>query len=135
MKVENGELESLRGPEDSEVDLRQIMRYASRKGGRIFELFSSKGKSEHLAASRVRWDDRQSPMATQEEEARRNVQEVDDEINQNWTAAYQWVAKRMLKYLEDSGSLERKHQRIEGTSSVSKRVERQHRAHCEAGKK
>ena len=45
------ELESLLGPEDSEVDLRQILRYARRKkGGRIFEIFSPKGQSERLSA-------------------------------------------------------------------------------------
>ena len=39
-----------------------------------------------------------------EEEARRNVQEVDDEINQHWTAVHPWTAKKMLRYLEDSES-------------------------------
>ena len=34
-----------------------------------------------------------------------DVQEVDDEINQNWTAVYQWTAKKMLRYLEDSECL------------------------------
>ena len=29
-------------------------------------------------------------------------QEVDDEVDQNWTAACELTAKRMLKYLEDS---------------------------------
>ena len=77
----------MHGPEDVEVNPRQILRYASRKGGRISEIFSSKGQSEHVAASRVRWDERQRLMATQEEKARRNMQEVDNEINQNWTAA------------------------------------------------
>ena len=81
------------------MDLRQILRNARRKkGGRIFEIFSSKGQSEHLAACRVRWDERQRPMSTQEEEARRNVQEVDYEVNQNGT-------KRMLNCLEDSEAL------------------------------
>ena len=54
-------------------------------GGRIFEIFSSKGQGE--------------------EEARRNVQEVDNEVNQNWTPVHQTIAKRMLKYLEDSEGL------------------------------
>ena len=41
MRVEIEELEFLLGPEDSEVDLRQILRYARRKkGGQIFEIFS-----------------------------------------------------------------------------------------------
>ena len=61
--------------------------------------------SKHLAASSVRWDDRQRLMATREKEAPRNVKEVDNEINQNWTAAYQLIAKRMLKCLEDSEAL------------------------------
>ena len=42
----------------------------------------------------------------QEEKARRNVQEVDDEVDQNWTAAYEWTAKKILKYLEDSEVME-----------------------------
>ena len=89
-----------------EVDLWQILRYARRAmGGRIFEIFSSKGQSEHLVAFRVRCDERQRPMTTQEEEARRNGQEVDNEVNQNWTAVYQMIAKRMLKSWEDSEAL------------------------------
>ena len=75
---------------------------ASRSGGRIFEIFSSKGQSEYSVASKVRWDERQRLKAMQEDKARRNVQEVDDEVNQNWTAAYEWTAKKMAKYLEDS---------------------------------
>ena len=47
LKVEVEELESLLGQEDLEVDVGQILRYAMRKkGGRIFEIFSSKGQSE-----------------------------------------------------------------------------------------
>ena len=76
-KVEIAELGSLLGPEDLEVDLRDILRYASRKSGRNSAIFRSRGQSEHLAASRVRWDERRILMATQEEEARRNVQELD----------------------------------------------------------
>ena len=38
----------------------------------------------------------------QEEEARRDVQEVDDEVDHDWTATCEWTAKKMLKYLEDS---------------------------------
>ena len=32
---------------------------ASRRESRIFEIFSTKEKSEHLVASKVRWDERQ----------------------------------------------------------------------------
>ena len=45
-------------------------------------------------------------MVTQEEEARRNVQGVDNEINPNWTAVCQTIAKRMLKYFGGQRSLE-----------------------------
>ena len=47
MKLEMEELELLLGPEDSEVNLRHMWRNASRRSGRIFEVFSSKEKSEH----------------------------------------------------------------------------------------
>ena len=50
----------------------------------------------------MRWDEHQRLKAVKEERARRDVQEVDDEVDQNWTAACEWIAKRMLKYLEDS---------------------------------
>ena len=48
IKVEIGELESWLGPEDLEVNLRQILWCASRKSGRVFDIFSSKAQSEHL---------------------------------------------------------------------------------------
>ena len=37
----------------------------------------------------------------QEERARRNAQEVDDEVDHSWTPACE-IAKKLLKYLEDS---------------------------------
>ena len=56
MWVESEELGLLLGPEDSEVVLRQsVGMRGGEKAGRIFDMFSSKGQSEHLAASRVRW--------------------------------------------------------------------------------
>ena len=79
--------------------LRFFLRNASRRGGRIFEIFSAKEKSEHFVTSKVRRDERQTPKAVQEEKARRDVQEVDDEVDQNWTAACEWTAKKMMKYL------------------------------------
>ena len=100
LKLEIEELELLLGPEDSEVHLRHILRNGSRRGGRIFEIFSSKEKSKHSVASKVRWDERQRLKAMQEEKARRDVQEVDDEVDRNWATAYEWTARKMLKYLE-----------------------------------
>ena len=44
MRVEIEELQFMLGPEDSKVDLKQILRYAKRKkGGRIFEHFQLEG--------------------------------------------------------------------------------------------
>ena len=44
----------LLGPEDSEVDLRYVLRYARKKKGRkIFENCSSKGQSEFLVVGRA----------------------------------------------------------------------------------
>ena len=98
MRVEIEELEFLLGPEDSEVDLKHILRSARRnKCGRIYEIFSSKGQSEFLAASRSAMG-RASKGA--EEESRRKAQEVDYEVNQNWTAVHQSIARRMLSYLD-----------------------------------
>ena len=53
LKEEVEELELLLGPEDSEVDLRHILRCATRRDRRMFDIFS---RSEQLAASRMRWD-------------------------------------------------------------------------------
>ena len=30
------------------------------------------------------------------------MQEVDDEVDHNWTATCEWITKQILKYLEDS---------------------------------
>ena len=52
MEIE--ELELLLGPEDSEVDLREILMNArKKKGRRIFEIFSSQGPSEFLVVGRA----------------------------------------------------------------------------------
>ena len=42
MKLDIEELGLLLGPEDSEVNLRYILRNASRRSGRIFEIFIRK---------------------------------------------------------------------------------------------
>ena len=41
-------------PEDSEVYLMYILTHARRRSSRIFEIFSTKAKSDHLVASRHR---------------------------------------------------------------------------------
>ena len=39
-------------------------------------------------------------LVTQDEESRRKAQEVDYEVNQNWTVVYQSIARRTLSYLD-----------------------------------
>ena len=78
------------------------MRNASRRGSRIFEIFNSREKSEYSVASKVRWDERQKVKVAQEEGARGNVHDVDDEDGHCWNEACEGIAKKMLKYLEDS---------------------------------
>ena len=103
MRVEIEELEFLFGPENSEVELRQILRYARRKqGGRIFEHFSSKGQSERLAASRVRWDERQRLMVTQEEESRREAQDVDHDVEE-WCSEKLPSCRSSLQWMNGVG--------------------------------
>ena len=74
-------------------------------------------------------------MVTQEEEARRNVQAVEDQINQNWMSVHQWRAKKMLRYLEDSeslkvstGELEEQVLSPDGSSMNIERIARQARS-------
>ena len=74
MKVEVEELESLLGPEDSEVGFMRILEEARNEQGRaIFETFSSKGPSEFLVVSRARWDEHQRKPGVQEERLKRSV--------------------------------------------------------------
>ena len=82
------ELELLLGPQDSEVHLRKILRNASRRGGRIFEITIE--KSEHLLQAKC------DGMSV-----RSNVQDADDEDDHFWTEACEGIAKRMVKYLEE----------------------------------
>ena len=101
MNLEIEELELLLGPEDSEVNLRYILTNASRRGIRIFEIFSTEDKSEHLGASKVRWGEGQKQRVALEEKTRRNVQDADDEDDHCWTEACEGIAKRMSKYSVD----------------------------------
>ena len=51
------ELESLLGPDDSDVNFKRILEEAlDERGCAIFKIFSSDGPSEFLVVSRTRWD-------------------------------------------------------------------------------
>ena len=69
MKVAVEELESLLGPEDSEVDFTRILEETRNKQGRAI-------------VSRARWDEHQRKLGTQKEESRRMAQEV-EELEEN----------------------------------------------------
>ena len=60
VKLEVEELESLLGPDDSDVDLSRIMRETRDERGRkifeVFETFTSKDLSNFLVAEWSRWD-------------------------------------------------------------------------------
>ena len=60
MTLEIEVLELPLGPEDSEVNLRKILRNASRRAaGYLKSSVRRERKIEHLVASNVRWDERQ----------------------------------------------------------------------------
>ena len=65
IKVEIEELELLLGPEDSEVNLRHILRYARKKGATSSKSFARKDRVSTWRCQRLK--------ALQEEKARRNV--------------------------------------------------------------
>ena len=72
------------------------------KAGTFFEVFSVKEKGEHLVASKLRWDDCQRRRKPQEEKAWKESQGLEEEDKRTWFAANEDVAKKILKYLEDS---------------------------------
>ena len=121
MKVEIDELELMMGPEDAEVNLRYILRNASRRGSRIFEIFNARERREHSVASTGRWLERQGQRVAQtcEERTQRNVQDDDDGGNLRCSEACEVTARRMLKYLEDSEVAKVCIKRGGGTSFVS----------------
>ena len=57
------ELESLLGPDDSDVDFRRILEEARDEiGCAVFETFSSEGPSEFLVVCGTRWDKHQKRL-------------------------------------------------------------------------
>ena len=54
-------------PEDSEDCLSYILAHAKRRGSRIFEIFSTKEKSDHLMASRNRWLEHEGKRVAQQD--------------------------------------------------------------------
>ena len=72
MREEVEELESLLGPEDSEVDFgANFVRNEEQSRSRDLGNFQLRGPSEFLVVSRARWDEHQRKMSEQKEELRR----------------------------------------------------------------
>ena len=71
----------------------------------------------------------------QEERSQRSVQDENDTGDFCWTAACEGIARRMLKFLEDSEVAKVKIREFEEQVLVSKRIKDQCCAHCEASKK
>ena len=92
LKVQVEYLESLLGPEDSDVDFRRILEEARhKKGCAIFETFSSDGPSEFLVSSRTRWDEHQRRLSAQREELR-SVQPTWQQNSSSSASGRQWQA-------------------------------------------
>ena len=51
-------LERLMEPENEEVSLRYILKYSTRGGSNVFQLFDTTEKKDHFVASRRRWLER-----------------------------------------------------------------------------
>ena len=95
------------------------MKHASRRGSRILEIFSTKEKSEHKVASKVRWEERQRQRVVQEESARRSVQDGNDNGKLCWTEACEGIAMKIVKVSGGQRCHECQHKKTEGTSLVS----------------
>ena len=103
MRVACRELEHLMGPDDSEVDLMYIWMQAIRRGSSMFE-FSSTSGSEHLVASRNQRVKCQEQNVALQKRLQKNARKDVDKGDFCWTEAAARLARRMLKYLEDSES-------------------------------
>ena len=60
-------LERLLEPEEVEVCLRYIFKYATRRGSNIFQLFDTTEKKQHFVASRRRWLEHQGERVALQE--------------------------------------------------------------------
>ena len=85
--------------------------------------------SEHLVASKRRWDDWQRQRKAQEEKAWKESPRHEEEDKRKRFAAFEEAAKEMLKYLEDSEELK------VGLSELKEQLETPEQARKEGGQK
>ena len=134
IKLEIAEVEHYSlGPEYSDVDVKHILRNATREGRNIFEVFKMKEEGKHLVAGKLRWDDCQRRRKPLEEKAWKESQGL-EEHKRRWCAACEDAAKKMLTYLEDSEDLKVSLKRIEGAIGISGRSRYFLHADCRTGK-
>ena len=57
------------------------------------DLEHEREKSEHIVASKVRWEERQRQRVVRDERARRSVQDVDDKGDFCWTEACEGITR------------------------------------------
>ena len=67
IKVDVEALERTMEPEDEEVCLRYILKYSTRRGSNVFQLFDTKEKKDHFVASRMRWLEHQGERVALQE--------------------------------------------------------------------
>ena len=114
--------ESLIEPEDEEFCLGYILKYSTRGGSNIFQLFDTAEKKDHFVASRRRWLERprnngesppcpertlKTPLPQQSSPSSRDEESqwvaVEDRRSQR--VAFEETARGTLRYLEDSEDL------------------------------
>ena len=66
-KVDIELLERLMEPENEEVSPRDILKYSTRGGSNMFQLFDTAEKKDHFVTSRKRWLESQGKKATKQE--------------------------------------------------------------------
>ena len=59
IKLDVEVLERLIAPEEKEVCLSYVLKYSTRRGSNIFQLFNTSEKKDHLVANRRRWLEQQ----------------------------------------------------------------------------
>ena len=90
------------GLEYADIDVKQILRKATREDRNIFGVFKVKEKGELLVANKWRWYDSQRHRKSQEEKAGKESQGLEEEDKRK---SYEDAARKILKYLEDSEDL------------------------------
>ena len=66
-KVDIEALERLMEPQNEEVSIRSILKYSTRGGSNIFQLFDTAERKDHFVASRKRWLEGRGKKAAQRE--------------------------------------------------------------------